>query len=98
MNKLIRIAKDLFLRMCQPNVDFRYSASTALTHPWITREFGKPIPLTNFEEDNRQRLKNDFKIIARSILFSIISSNSVFLLCKFEKATIIKPNKRINNL
>ncbi len=32
-----RLAKDFVLRLCCVNVDFRYSANTALRHPWITR-------------------------------------------------------------
>ena len=40
------LARDLFVKLCNPMPIERYTAEQALRHPWITRLFNSPIPLT----------------------------------------------------
>ena len=40
------MAKDFFLKLCNPITMERYTSDKALQHPWISRDFGAPIPLT----------------------------------------------------
>jgi serine/threonine protein kinase len=43
-------AKDLFAKLCSKIPIERYTAEQALRHPWITRDFESPIPLTESEK------------------------------------------------
>jgi serine/threonine protein kinase len=43
------LAKDLFLKLCNPTPLERYTSDKALKHPWITRDFKSSIPLTQSE-------------------------------------------------
>ena len=40
------LSKDLFLKLCNLSPIERYMSDQALRHPWITRNFNAPIPLT----------------------------------------------------
>jgi serine/threonine protein kinase len=40
------LAKDFFLKLCNPSPIERYTSDKALRHPWVTRDFAAPIPLT----------------------------------------------------
>ena len=42
-------AEHLISMLCQPKTGQRYTASQALQHPWITRDFSRPIPKTMLE-------------------------------------------------
>lgn len=44
------MARDLFLKLCNPMPFERYTAEQALRHPWITRDFDSPIPLTESQK------------------------------------------------
>jgi len=44
-------AKNLCTTLCNFNPSGRYNSHKALTHPWITRDFGQAIPRTMFEEN-----------------------------------------------
>jgi calcium/calmodulin-dependent protein kinase I len=44
--KFSSLAKDFFLKLCNPSSLERYTSEQALRHPWITRDFSSPIPLT----------------------------------------------------
>jgi len=55
------IAKDLFFKLCNPQAMYRYTASRALRHPWITRELGGEIPLTEVEEIREVEAENKLK-------------------------------------
>lgn len=63
------MAKDLFLRLCNVNVQSRYSAEMALKHPWITRRFSSPIPITIYEEDTLNQLNIELRNIVRAVFF-----------------------------
>jgi len=60
----------LFTRLCNIDVQSRYSAEMALNHPWITRKFNSPIPITIYEEDTLKQLNAELKNIVRIIFFS----------------------------
>jgi serine/threonine protein kinase len=44
------LAKDLFIKLCNPMPIERYTAEQALRHPWITRNFDSPIPQTESQK------------------------------------------------
>ena len=45
-SKFSSLAKDLFLKLCNTSPIERYTSEKALRHPWVTRKFSAPIPLT----------------------------------------------------
>ena len=45
-NKVSPMAKYLLLKLLEPNPSWRYNASQAIKHPWITRNVDDDIPLT----------------------------------------------------
>ena len=63
------LAKDFFLRLCNRNVEARYSASIALNHPWITRNFTTQIPLTIYEEGVQEQCKVDLATVLKGLFF-----------------------------
>jgi len=44
------LAKDFFLNLCRYPPSQRYDATTALQHPWITRNDNDEIPLNHQQE------------------------------------------------
>lgn len=44
------LAKDFFLKLCNTSAIERYTCDQALRHPWITRDFTSPIPMTQSEQ------------------------------------------------
>jgi len=81
INKISYMAKHFIHKLCEPNPSWRYSASLAIKHPWITRNPKDDIPLTFNEILNR----NNNKKIASSIIMVNIFLNYV------------KKNIQINN-
>ena len=47
----------------------RYSANVALKHPWITRDFTAPIPLTSSEQMQITTCENIFKTCLKAVVF-----------------------------
>ena len=45
-SKFTNLAKDFFLKLCNPSPIERYTTDKALKHPWITRVANGLIPLT----------------------------------------------------
>jgi serine/threonine protein kinase len=45
-SKFSDLSKDLFLKLCTISPIERYTSDQATRHPWITRNFDGPIPLT----------------------------------------------------
>jgi len=87
VNKLSFMAKSLNHKLCEPNPSWRYSASLAIKHPWITRNPNDEIPLTFNEILN----KNNSKKNANALIMISIFLNH---LKKKEKE---KKNKEIFN-
>lgn len=59
------------------DAQLRYLASTALAHPWITRDFKAPIPLTVYEMDLRNQLKSELNNPLRTLLFIALTVEHV---------------------
>ena len=66
-----RLAKDLFVRLCMINPEFRYTADEALMHPWITRSFSDQIPLNFVDSMHQEYLK---KILEDTMVLMIYLS------------------------
>ncbi len=78
-----RLAKNFFSHLCCPEVDRRYTASTALSHPWITRypdavatvrNFSDEIPVSLFEERVTAQNRADLLSAVRATLFLAVSN------------------------
>ena len=65
-NKVSPMAKHLVLKLLEPNASWRYTASQAIKHPWITRNKYDEIPLTFNEllskSNNKKILKDLFNV------------------------------------
>ena len=57
------------MRLCNSNIHLRYSAKTALMHPWITRKFDTSIPITIYEEDMKEHNKIILTNSIRALFF-----------------------------
>ena len=87
VNKLSFMAKHLNNKLCEPNPSWRYSASLAIKHPWITRNPNDEIPLTF----NEILIKNNSKKNANALIMISIFLNY------FKKKDNIKRNNEILN-
>ena len=47
-------------------------------HPWISRNFGQPIPMTVYEEDLSLMTRNKLIDAFRATFFSVLCSETVF--------------------
>jgi len=65
----------LILRLCQFNVNFRYTANTALQHPWITKKVNAPIPLTIYESYIRKDTTENLSKITRVLFFLAVTND-----------------------
>ena len=54
------MARNFFLKLVSRNPDARYTASQALSHPWITRKFESIIPLSFGERHHVFKKQHDF--------------------------------------
>ncbi|CAD8069597.1 unnamed protein product [Paramecium sonneborni] len=63
------LARDLLQRLLQYDQDSRYTASQALLHPWITRNFNHPIPMSVKEFGICQEQKIKIFLFLKAILF-----------------------------
>ena len=91
------LARNLFLKLCKFEPIFRYSTIKALIHPWITRSGKSQIPLTIYEEFN----KNDKIINFKYLLFSMICLVNIkkqFCFKRKKKKDICKNNSYYENL
>ena len=59
INKLSFMAKNLIMKLCDPNPSHRYSACLAEKHPWITRNVNDPIPMTFNDVLNKNNNKKN---------------------------------------
>ena len=72
-NKVSPMAKHLIFKLLEPNPSWRYNASQAIKHPWITRNKNDEVPLTF----NEILHKNNMKKIGRDLFGAIIFVNFV---------------------
>ena len=78
-NKISPMAKHLILKLLEPNPCWRYTASQALKHPWITRNKNDEVPLTFNEILNKTNIQK----VGRGILGSLIFINFITKKKKF---------------
>ena len=69
LNKLSYMAKNLNYKLCEPNPSWRYSASLAIKHPWITRNPNDEIPLTFNEVLNKNNSKKNANALIMISIF-----------------------------
>lgn len=60
----------------------RYSAGMALDHPWITRKFDSPIPMSIYEEALRNQMNSELLKVFRCVFFTSIHNEPVLDLRK----------------
>ena len=72
-NKISPMAKHLIFKLLEPNPSWRYTASQALKHPWITRNINDEVPLTFNELLNKANMQK----VGRGILGSLIFINFI---------------------
>ena len=65
------LAKHLILKLLEPNPSWRYTASQALKHPWITRNFDDVPPQTF----NELLIKSNNKEILKNLLYTCLFFN-----------------------
>ena len=78
-NKVSPMAKHLIFKLLEPNPSWRYTASQALKHPWITRNKNDEVPLTFNEILNKTNMQK----VGRGILGSLIFINFITKKKKF---------------
>ena len=72
-NRVSPMAKHLIFKLLEPNPSWRYNASQAIKHPWITRNKNDEVPLTF----NEILHKNNMKKIGRDLFGAIIFINFI---------------------
>jgi serine/threonine protein kinase len=69
------LARNLFLKLCKYDPNFRYEPFKALKHPWITRSKSSEIPMTILEEYNKIDKIINFKAMLSTSIALIIIKN-----------------------
>ena len=97
-NKISPMAKHLILKLLEPNPSWRYNASQAIKHPWITRNKYDEVPLTFNEILHKSNMKkvgrNLFGVV---LLLNYLTKNKTFLINeKYEKKCNLY-NEKIKN-
>ena len=70
-NKVSLMAKHLIFKLLEPNPSWRYNASQAIKHPWITRNKYDEVPLTF----NEILHKSNMKKVGRNIFGTVLLLN-----------------------
>ena len=97
-NKISPMAKHLILKLLEPNPSWRYNASQAIKHPWITRNKYDEVPFTFNEILHKSNMKkvgrNLFGVV---LLLNYLTKNKTFLINeKYEKKCNLY-NEKIKN-
>ena len=97
-NKISPMAKHLILKLLEPNPSWRYNASQAIKHPWITRNKYDEVPLTFNEILHKSNMKkvgrNLFGVV---LILNYLTKNKIFLINeKYEKKCNLY-NEKIKN-
>ena len=69
--KITPLARHLILKLLEPNPSWRYTASQAIKHPWITRNFDDIPPMTF----NELLIKSNNKKIMMDLFFTCLFLN-----------------------
>ena len=95
------LARNLFLKLCKYDPNFRYEPFKALKHPWITRSKSSEIPMTVLEEYNKIDKIINFKTMLSTSIALVIIKNKYKIKPKikgmnsnFNKSTYIKSTQR----
>ena len=65
----LSLGKDLLMKFLNKDYTKRIEINEALQHPWITRDFAAPIPLTYYDEVHWQSNRRDLIALIRACLF-----------------------------
>jgi len=82
-NKVSPMAKHLILKLLEPNPSWRYNASQAIKHPWITRNINDEVPLTFNEilhKTNIKKIGREF--LGAMIFFNFITNKKKYIINK----------------
>ena len=93
------MAKHLILKLLEPNPSWRYTASQALKHPWITRNFNDNPPQTFNEllaKSNNKKILKD--LLYACLFFNYIRKKGDFKYLTDDKKEKIKKYTTINIL
>ena len=95
------LARNLFLKLCKYDPNFRYEPFKALKHPWITRSKSSKIPMTILEEYNKIDKIINFKAMLSTSIALVIIKNKFKMKPKiqemdstFNESTYIKSSNR----
>lgn len=77
-NSFSPLARDLFIKLCNPMPFERYTAEQALRHPWITRDRDSPIPLTQSQKMKAAEAHSLLKTIVTAAYFLSLTRNPAF--------------------
>ena len=92
--KISPMAKHLISKLLEPNPSWRYTASQAIKHPWITRDINDVPPLTINELLARSNSKKIMKDLFNTCLFLNYCSK----MDKFKFLTIKRYDRKCNNI
>ena len=97
-NKISPMAKHLILKLLEPNPSWRYNASQAIKHPWITRNKYDEIPLTFNEILHKSNMKKLGRNLLGIVLFLnyLTKNKKIFINDKYEKNCNLY-NEKIKN-
>ena len=78
-NKISPMAKHLIFKLLEPNPSWRYNASQAIKHPWITRNKYDEVPLTFNEILHKSNMKKIGRNLLGVVLFlNYFAKNKIF--------------------
>ena len=90
------LARNLFLKLCKYEPNYRYEVYKALNHPWITRSTKSQIPMTILEEYNKSDKINTFHSLLSSVVSLVILKK--YFKIKKKKEEFCKNNSYYENL
>jgi len=76
-NKISPMAKHLIFKLLEPNPSWRYNASQAIKHPWITRNKYDEVPLTFNEILHKSNMKKIGQKLLLDLLVSVVQNQTV---------------------
>ena len=100
-NKISPMAKHLLLKLLEPNPSWRYNASQALKHPWITRNKNDEVPLTFNELLHKSNMKKIGKELFGAMLFiNFITKKKKYLINNkyIQKCNFYDKKSKIKNI
>ena len=86
-NKISPMAKHLIFKLLEPNPSWRYNASQAIKHPWISRNKYDEVPLTFNEILHKSNMKKIGRNLLGVVLFLnyLTKNKKIIINDKYEK-------------